>query len=106
MTGWQPTQMSCRKCGAQLWAYYDNGVISHYEFRAPLEGCCCEKEEKTMPKYEVKTTWSGYSRGTSTYIVEAESEEEAKELFCMGERKQHVVVRDDTENEIESVKQL
>jgi len=47
MTGWCPTIMSCRKCYAQLWAYYDNGVISHYKFLAPLDGCCCEVENAT-----------------------------------------------------------
>ena len=42
MTGWQPTQMACRKCGSQLWACWENGVIDHYKFMAPLPWCCCE----------------------------------------------------------------
>jgi len=42
MTGWHPTKMSCRKCGAQLWACWENGVIDSYKFMAPIEGCCCE----------------------------------------------------------------
>ncbi|KKL78114.1 hypothetical protein LCGC14_2028090 [marine sediment metagenome] len=57
-------------------------------------------------KFKIKTEWSGYSRGTSIYIVEADNEAEAKELWYRGERIQHEVVRDDTENEIQSVKQL
>ena len=77
MTGWQPTdkggffmnvcpndlvildneneiiknfvsETSCRKCGAHLCAYWDNGVISHYRFVAPLEGCCCEVEDANI----------------------------------------------------------
>ena len=59
-----------------------------------------------MPKFEIKTEWGGYSRGTATYIVEADNEAEAKELWYRGEQIQHEVVRDDTENEIQSVKQL
>jgi hypothetical protein len=30
-----------------------------------------------MPKYIVVQDWSGYSRGTTTYLVEAESKPEA-----------------------------
>jgi len=59
-----------------------------------------------MPIYEVKCQWSGYSRGLSTYRVEADSEEEAKELWWEGDRIYHRVVRDDTENEVESVKEV
>lgn len=59
-----------------------------------------------MAKFEIKTVWSGYSRGTATYIVEADNEECAKEMWYEGERVQHEVVRDDTEAEIESVKQI
>ncbi|MFH1428840.1 MAG: hypothetical protein ABIH39_03750 [Candidatus Margulisiibacteriota bacterium] len=59
-----------------------------------------------MAKFEIKTVWSGYSRGVSTYIIEANNEEEARELFYEGERTEHEVVRDDTESEIESIKQL
>lgn len=59
-----------------------------------------------MPKFEIKTEWSGYSRGTSTYIVEADNKTEAEKLWYRGEQIQHEVVRDDTENEIQSVKQL
>lgn len=56
-----------------------------------------------MPKFEIKTEWYGYSRGLSTYVVEAESEQEARDNWYGGERTKHVVVRDDTENEIQSV---
>ena len=60
-------------------------------------------ESEFEMKYEVKCQWSGYSRGVSIYIVEAESEEEARELWYEGDRAYHKVVRDDTEVEIESV---
>lgn len=59
-----------------------------------------------MPKYEIGTVWSGYSRGVSTYIVEADSEEEARELWYKGEKTHNEVVRDDRETEIQSIKQI
>ena len=59
-----------------------------------------------MPKYKIKIDWSGYSRGVSTYVVEAGSEEEAREIWYEGERTEHNVVRDDTEKEIQSVEKL
>ena len=52
-----------------------------------------------MPKFKIDLNWSGYSRGTSTYIVDAESSEEAKEMWYEGERVAHDVVRDDTEKD-------
>jgi len=56
-----------------------------------------------MPKFKVQTEWSGYSRGTVTYLVEAKDEESAKETWYDGEEIERDVVRDDTENEIVSV---
>ncbi len=48
-------------------------------------------------KYKVKIGWAGYSRGSSVYEVEADSEEEAIENWWIGEKISNVVVRDDTE---------
>jgi hypothetical protein len=59
-----------------------------------------------MKKYKVVLEWSGYSRGITEYLVEAESEEEAREIWYKGTQTYHEVVRDDTEKEIESVKQV
>ena len=59
-----------------------------------------------MRKYKVNITWSGYSRGESTYIIKADSEDEARELYYEGDRVTHSVVRDDTENEIETIKEI
>ena len=56
-----------------------------------------------MNKYRVITEWSGYSRGKAEYTVEANSEEEAKELFWENEPDSKKTVRDDTESEVESV---
>ncbi len=56
-----------------------------------------------MNKYRVITEWGGYSRGKAEYIVEANSEEEAKELFWENEPDSKETVRDDTESEVESV---
>jgi len=59
-----------------------------------------------MAKYEIETEWSGYSRGTSTYVVEAVDEDEAREMWYEGERTKNNVVRDDTENEITGIKEI
>ena len=59
-----------------------------------------------MGKYRVVTEWSGYSRGKAQYTVEANSEEEAKELFWDVEPDSKTTVRDDTESEVESVELL
>ena len=50
-----------------------------------------------MKTYDVTVNWSGYSRGFSTYRVQADSEDEAKELWYEGEEVQRTTVRDDTE---------
>lgn len=50
-----------------------------------------------MPKFLVTRDWSGYSRGYTTYEVEAESAEEARDNYYSGEQVEHEVVRDDTE---------
>jgi len=59
-----------------------------------------------MKKFLVTTEWSGYSRGTATYEVEAETADEARELLFEGKQINREVVRDDTESEIESVKEI
>ena len=56
-------------------------------------------------KYRVKIDWSGYSRGVSEYILYAKDEEEAKECYYDGKKVYHRTVRDDTEKEIQSVKE-
>ena len=57
-------------------------------------------------KYKIELDWSGYSRGFSVYEVEAESEDEARESWYEGKRTHHEVVRDDTEKEISSIKEI
>lgn len=53
-----------------------------------------------MPKYQVSVDWSGYSRGCTTYLVEADSPEEAKEIYnYKGVQLEHDVIRDDTETD-------
>ena len=51
-----------------------------------------------MPKYKVQVEWSGYSRGYSLYEVEANSKEEAEELYWESEPYHVVTIRDDTED--------
>ncbi len=53
-----------------------------------------------MPEFEINISWSGYSRGLSKYLVEADTEEEAKEIYYEGKKVYHEVVRDDTDSEI------
>lgn len=57
-------------------------------------------------KYEVVVSYSGYSRGTQIWKVEAESEEEAKESYWDGQCVHDVTVRDDREGEVDSVEEL
>ncbi len=52
-----------------------------------------------MPKYSVTLEWSGYSRGTSTYEVEAENKEDALENYDCGRLIYNEIVRDDREKE-------
>lgn len=52
-----------------------------------------------MPKYHVDVEWSGYSRGTATYEVEAESEADAIENWWDGKEIKRTVIRDDTDVE-------
>ena len=59
-----------------------------------------------MPKYRVKTNWSGYSRGTEEYIIDADNEDVARECFYEGEGVNRLTIRDDTEHEIETVELL
>lgn len=53
-------------------------------------------------KYRVTVDWSGYSRGVSTYEVEAKTPEEAKKYWFEGDRIAHAVTRDDTEKIVSS----
>mgnify|MGYP006405636815 CR=1 FL=1 len=55
-----------------------------------------------MAKYTVSVSWEGYSRGISTYIVEADSEEQAKENWDCGYEDFRETHRDDTDCEVES----
>lgn len=50
-----------------------------------------------MRHFIVRVEWAGYSRGQSTYRVEAESPQEAQTIYHEGTRTQHKVIRDDTE---------
>ena len=59
-----------------------------------------------MNKYRIIAEWSGYSRGKAEYTIEANSEEEARELFWEVEPDSITTVRDDTESEVESVELL
>ncbi len=57
-----------------------------------------------MAKFKVEVEWSGYSRGYSVYLVEADTKEEAEEIGIFdGERIKYEVVRDDTEKEVVKV---
>ena len=51
-----------------------------------------------MPKFEVTVEWSGYSRGTAVWEVEAENEADARESFWAGREVNRTVIRDDTEH--------
>lgn len=57
-----------------------------------------------MKKFKVTFDWSGYSRGHSAYEVEAETAEKAIENWYDGDEIEHVVVRDDTERDEDSMK--
>lgn len=56
-------------------------------------------------KYIVETEWGGYHRGYSHFLVEAKSEEEAKQLWQEGELLKECEVRSDVEHEIFSVEE-
>ena len=55
--------------------------------------------------YVVEVEWSGYSRGYSTYEVEAESKEDAMENYDYGREIHREIRRDDTESEAISAKE-
>jgi len=55
-----------------------------------------------MPKYLVEGDFSGYVRGYRSYVIEAESEEEARKYFWKGDEDSEII-RDDTEFEINNV---
>ena len=56
-----------------------------------------------MPTYIVKTNWSGYARGVAEWEIEADNEEEAREMYYEGNLLERLTVRDDTEDEIKEV---
>jgi hypothetical protein len=74
-------------------------------YQEPKEHSMAETMAKNAPTlsgsvtktFKVQVEWSGYSRGYSVYEVEAESEEQAKEMYYEGNRIEREVVRDDTE---------
>lgn len=59
-----------------------------------------------MPKYKIEVDWTGYSRGIATYTIDAENEDEARELYNEGEQINHQVIRDDTEDEIVKIEEI
>ena len=59
-----------------------------------------------MKKFKVEIDWSGYSRGCSVYEVEAETQEEAEELWDEGEKITDVTVRDDRESEVTKITEI
>lgn len=59
-----------------------------------------------MTKYLVETEWSGYSRGISSYEVEADNPEEAEELWYEGKMIHNITVRDDRENDVTCVEEI
>ena len=59
-----------------------------------------------MPKFEVIVDWSGYSRGVSSYIIEAKNEEDARERWWENVPIHREIIRDDTDKEINSVTEV
>ena len=59
-----------------------------------------------MAEFIVKTNWEGYSRGVAEWVVEADSEEEAREIYYEGQLLSKMTIRDDTTDEIKSVEKL
>jgi hypothetical protein len=59
-----------------------------------------------VAKFKVEIEWAGYSRGISTWEVEADTIEEAKEIYYEGERVKHKVVRDDIDCEVITVDEI
>ena len=55
-----------------------------------------------MTKYRVDTEWAGYSRGNSSYFVDANSEQEARDTYRNFDEDRETI-RDDTEDEITEV---
>jgi len=56
--------------------------------------------------YRVTVEWSGYSRGTATYLVDAETEQDARENYREYDSVTKQTVRDDTEGEVSSVEEV
>ncbi len=61
-----------------------------------------------MKKYKVMCDWWGYSRGVSTFIVEAPNEDEAERiaLYGGGSLQSRRINRDDTESRVESIEEI
>ncbi|MBG23740.1 MAG: hypothetical protein CMF22_10495 [Idiomarinaceae bacterium] len=59
-----------------------------------------------MTNYVVYVDWEGYSRGVAAYEIEAENEEEARELYLEGKLLHSDVVRDDTESQVYKIKEI
>ena len=57
-------------------------------------------------KYSVVVEWSGYCKGIMEYVVEAESEVEAKENWSEGKEIERDTIRDDTVKEVVSIEKL
>jgi len=64
------------------------------------------RERDEPMKYQVKIDWSGYSRGTEVYEVEADSEQEARDRWCHNDPVSRTVDRDDCEREIYEVEEV
>lgn len=58
-----------------------------------------------MKKFIVDLEFSGYSRGTVSYEVEAETAEEAEDNWWTGKEICRDIIRDDTEKEVIDVEE-
>jgi len=58
-----------------------------------------------MKKFIVDLEFSGYSRGTVSYEVEAETAEEAEENWWKGKEIDRDIIRDDTDKEVIGVEE-
>lgn len=59
-----------------------------------------------MPKFNVTVGWSGFSAGFSTYEVNAENEQQAKEIYSLGKKVDHSTTQDEIDNQISSVTEV
>ena len=58
-----------------------------------------------MATYRVEVEVSGYCRGYQVWLIEADSEEEAKDSFWAGEFISEEIILDDREGEVVSAKE-